>query len=67
MPPRPSPPLPGPLFGVSQVASTVDRVRGQSNPEDFTKSFLPEKINLGIAPSDGLYLERPLYEPYNKE
>ncbi|CAN0502062.1 unnamed protein product, partial [Ectocarpus sp. 12 AP-2014] len=49
------------------VASTVDRVRGQSNPEEFTKSFLPEKINLGIAPSDGLYLERPLYEPYNKE
>ncbi|CAM9174938.1 unnamed protein product, partial [Ectocarpus sp. 8 AP-2014] len=49
------------------VASTVDRVRGQSNPEDFTNSFLPEKINLGIAPSDGLYLERPLYEPYNKD
>ncbi|CAM9775810.1 unnamed protein product [Ectocarpus sp. 4 AP-2014] len=49
------------------VASTVDRVRGQSNPEDFTKSFLPEKMNLGIAPSDGLYLERPLYEPYNKD
>eukprot|EP00752_Nemacystus_decipiens_P001432 g1412.t1 len=47
------------------VASTVDRVRGHSNEEDFTKTFFDDKMALGIAPSDGLYLERPLYEPYN--
>ncbi|CAM9185015.1 unnamed protein product [Laminaria digitata] len=48
------------------VAATVDRVRGQSSKEDFTKSFFPVKINMGIAPSEGLYLERPLYDPHNK-
>ncbi|CAM9524052.1 unnamed protein product [Scytosiphon promiscuus] len=47
------------------VASSVDRVRGQSSEEDFTRSFFPVKMSLGIAPSDGLYLERPLYAPYN--
>lgn len=48
------------------VAATVDRVRGQSSKEDFTRSFFPVKINMGIAPSEGLYLERPLYDPHNK-
>lgn len=50
-----------------QVAATVDRVRGQSSKEDFTRSFFPVKINMGIAPSEGLYLERPLYDPHNKQ
>eukprot|EP00904_Undaria_pinnatifida_P010899 jgi/Undpi1/693/HiC_scaffold_10.g04157.m1 len=47
------------------VFATVDRVRGHSSEEDFTKTFFPVKINMGIAPSEGLYLERPLYEPHN--
>lgn len=64
----PPPPTPLSRSRVSgQVASTVDRVRGQSTGEDFTKSFFAVKMNLGIAPSDGLYLERPLYGPYNAQ
>lgn len=50
-----------------QVFATVDRVRGHSSEEDFTKTFFPVKINMGIAPSEGLYLERPLYEPHNNQ
>lgn len=49
------------------VAASVDRVRGFSSEEDFAASFSPTtKFNLGIAPSQGLYLERPFYEGHNK-
>lgn len=55
------------FFFLLQVASSVDRVRGQSSDEDFTKTFFLVKMNLGVAPSQGLYLERPLYEVHNKQ
>ncbi|CAM9246586.1 unnamed protein product [Ascophyllum nodosum] len=48
------------------VAATVDRVRGQSSQEDLMLTFKIEKMNLGTAPSEGLYLERPLYVIHNK-
>lgn len=49
------------------VAATVDRVRGQSSQDDLMRTFDLEKTNLGIAPSEGLYLERPLYTIHNKQ
>lgn len=51
-----------------EVAASVDRVRGHSSEENFSASFSPTtKFNLGIAPSQGLYLERPFYEGHNKQ
>lgn len=54
--------------GGEQVAASVDRVRGHSSKEDLEKSFSPlVKFNLGLAPSQGLYLERVLYSTYNTQ
>lgn len=51
-----------------QVAASVDRVRGHSSEKEFEESFFPHiKFNLGIAPSQGLYLERVLYTVHNRQ
>lgn len=50
------------------MAAAVDRLRGLSTKEDFQATFSPRvKMVLGIAPSQGLYLERVLYTAYNTQ
>ncbi|CAM9126249.1 unnamed protein product [Choristocarpus tenellus] len=48
------------------VATAVDLVRRASSPGDFDMSFSLAKLNLNIAPSEGLYLDRPFFDTYNR-
>lgn len=46
----------------------MDRVRGHSEPADMLRAFdANNKFALGIAPSQGLYLERVVYRSHNRQ
>lgn len=49
------------------VAMCTEVIRGNATEDIINRSFEPEKMVLPLAPSTGLFLDRPCFEYYNQK
>ncbi|CAN0149912.1 unnamed protein product [Discosporangium mesarthrocarpum] len=60
----------GQSFLLNQIrkmaAVAIDLVRKTASIDDFNRTFTSERLNLNIAPSEGLFLDRPIFEKHNE-